>query len=584
MITVRVGMGSCGLAAGAVGVHSAARAVVANLGLDAEIRTVGCMGLCHREVLVEVVTDHQPPALYGDLTPELARSVLHQHLSTGRPVTDALVTPDDASPERGGQVRIASRNCGRVDPTSIDDHRARGGYKALGVALALTPAEVRSRIELSGLRGRGGGGFNTGKKWSLAASSPDPTRYLICNADEGDPGAFMDRNLVEGDPHAIIEGMIIAAWAIGAHEGFVYIRYEYPLAVERMRVAIEQARGGGWLGDQVAGRDFRFDVHVRTGAGAFVCGEETALVASIEGHRGIPRLRPPYPTARGLHGHPTCINNVETFATIPWIIEHGPHAFRAHGTDASPGTKVFSLAGDIRRGGMIEVPLGVTLNHVVNVIGGGSPRPIKAVQVGGPSGGIVPARLLDTRLDYDALASLGAMLGSGGLIVMDERRCMVDVARYFTGFLRDESCGACTACREGTWHLYRTLDRICRGEGRPEDLDRVEDLAHHVTAGSICGLGKTAPAPLLTTLRYFRDEYEAHVMDHKCPAGVCKALIRYDIDRSNCDGCLACHRACPADAIDWDSRILPPSIDPERCVRCDACRQVCPYDVIKVVS
>ncbi len=583
-ITFRVGMGSCGLAAGAREVAAAASATVDQLGRSARVQPVGCLGLCHREVLLEVQVGAAPAALYGDLTPDRVQEILQTHLSTGRPVAEALVDEHELAQIEDGQVRIATRNCGRVDPTSIDEYVARGGYESLRRALTLPPAEVIDLVSQSGLRGRGGGGFETAKKWAFAASSSNPTRFLICNADEGDPGAFMDRNLVEGDPHGILEGMAIAAWAIGAHRGFVYVRYEYPLAVERMQGAIEGARAHGWLGDDVAGRGFKFDVEVRRGAGAFVCGEETALIASIEGYRGVPKLRPPFPTTQGYLGHPTCINNVETFATVPWIIENGAQAFRAHGTDASSGTKVFCLAGDVLRGGMVEVPLGASLHSVVNELGGGSPRPIKAVQVGGPSGGCVPASLLETPMDYEALSEIGAMLGSGGVVVMDERRCMVDVARYFTAFLRDESCGACTACREGTVLMVEILERICRGDGHVDDLSRLEDLSGHITSGSICGLGKTASRPVLTTLRYFRDEYEAHVRDRRCPAGVCKDLIRYDIDAANCDGCQACYRACPVDAIRFDPRVIPLQIDADRCIRCNACREACPYGVIEVRS
>lgn len=582
MITVRIGMGTCGLAAGAEAVTEAVVALVSELGRPVRIQPVGCMGLCHREVLVEVETE-DGRFLYGDQTPNRAQAILREHLSSGRPVAEAVIDAHEAEPERSGQVRIATRNCGRVDPTSLEDYIARGGYEGLRRALRLKPHEVVQQVMQSGLRGRGGGGFETGKKWSFAASSPDPVRYLICNADEGDPGAFMDRNLIESDPHAIVEGMAIGAWAIGAHAGFVYVRYEYPLAVERIRHAIEAARAEGLLGNPVASSGFDFDIEVRRGAGAFVCGEETALIASLEGHRGIPSLRPPYPTDRGLHDHPTCINNVETFATIPWILAHGPAAFRAFGTALSPGTKVFCLAGDVQRGGMVEVPLGVSLDHVVNGLGGGTRRALKAIQIGGPSGGCVPASLLQTSVDYESLREVGTILGSGGIVAMDERRCMVDVARYFTSFLRDESCGACTACREGTVQMVQILERICRGEGRRQDLAELEVLSDLVTTGSICGLGKTAARPVRTTLRYFREEYEAHIDGH-CPAGVCKDLIRYEIDCSNCDGCQACFRVCPADAIRFDPAVIPLHIQTERCVRCDACREVCPYDVVKVIA
>ncbi|MGF1508588.1 MAG: NADH-ubiquinone oxidoreductase-F iron-sulfur binding region domain-containing protein [Myxococcota bacterium] len=585
MNVVRIGMGSCGLAAGAQSVWTKTEAWLSEHGIVAGLREVGCSGLCHREVMLEIEEAGRPSLLYGDVTPENVAGILSGHFLQRRPVEARLIGTDGRLQSAlHGQTRIASRNCGRIDPSSLEDYLARGGFRALEQAFDMGAAAVRRLVERSGLRGRGGGGFPTGRKWELAASSPDPVRFVICNADEGDPGAFMDRNLVESDPFSVIEGLIIAGLSIGAQRGYVYVRHEYPNALARMQQAILEARFRGLLGRDVAGRGWDFDVEIRRGAGAFVCGEETALIASIEGHRGLPVLRPPFPTEQGLFGHPTCINNVETLATVPWIVEHGVDAFRAHGTASSPGTKVFCLAGDIRRGGMVEVPMGVSLRYVLEDLGGGGERPLKAVQIGGPSGGCIPAELWDTPIDYEALSGLGAMLGSGGLVAMHEGRCMVDVARFFMTFMAQESCGKCTACREGTVRLAEILERICQGGGEQEDLQLLERLSGHVEAASLCGLGRSASNPLRSTLRYFRSEYEAHIHEGRCPAGTCHALIRYSIDAPNCDGCQECLRACPADAIHRQPRVIPLLIDDEACIRCNACREACPFDAVKVFS
>jgi len=584
---IRVGMGSCGIAAGAEAVHSAAIDVIQDLGIDAEVRTTGCLGLCHREVLLEIQSPELGVCTYGDVTPSDVHEILSAQFIDGKPRRENLLRARDLPyPVLAAQDRIVLRNCGVVDPASIDEYRAVGGFLGLERALTMRAEQVAEIVHRAGLRGRGGAGFSTGRKWQLAAASSDPVRTLVCNADEGDPGAFMDRNLIEGDPFSILEGMVIAARATGAQKGFVFVRFEYPLAGQRIETAIAAARRAGWLGHDIAGSGLSFDVHIRRGAGAFVCGEETALIASLEGHRGVPVLKPPYPTEQGYLGHPTIINNVETLATVPWILANGSDAFRARGTRESPGTKVFCLAGDTRQGGMVEVEMGTSVRSVLEDLGGGAPfgRPIKAVQIGGPSGGCLPAELFDTRIDYDALAHTGTMMGSGGLVVLDESRCMVDVARYFVRFMRDESCGKCTACREGTARMTEILDRICSGEGRIEDIELLEDLSGHVRGASICGLGKTAPNPVETTLRYFRSEYEAHVFHQRCPTFTCKPLIRYEINRGDCDGCSVCLRECPVDAIRFERAVIPLRIDESKCIRCDACRTVCPFDAVHRVT
>ncbi|HOM18539.1 MAG TPA: NADH-ubiquinone oxidoreductase-F iron-sulfur binding region domain-containing protein, partial [Thermoguttaceae bacterium] len=482
----------------------------------------------------------------------------------------------------GPQKRIATVDSGQIDPLDLDEYLQHGGFEALRRCVHQhSPEELIEEVKRSGLRGRGGAGFPTGLKWQRVRAAPGPKKYLICNGDEGDPGAFMDRMLLESFPYRIIEGMAIAAYAVGAEEGFFYIRAEYPLAVRRIREALDQCYRRGFLGENIFGAGFRLHLSVREGAGAFVCGEETALLNSIEGRRGMPRLRPPYPAEKGLWGRPTLVNNVETYAVVPWIIRHGADAFAALGTPTSKGTKVFALAGKVQRGGLIEVPMGCTIRQIVEEIGGGvAPgRRFKAVQIGGPSGGCIPASLADTPIDFEALNQLGAIMGSGGLVVLDDRDCMVDIARYFLRFTQDQSCGKCTFCRIGTRRMLEILDRITAGQGRPEDLERLEQLARSVQAGSLCGLGKTAPNPVLTTLRYFRDEYEAHLAG-RCPAGKCSALIHYRITEK-CLGCTLCAQHCPVGAIP----IVPyvrPRIDQQKCTRCDTCRQVCPNGAIVV--
>ena len=475
------------------------------------------------------------------------------------------------------QVRIATRNCGLIDPENIHHYIAGGGYIGLDRALRMEPAVVIEEIRNSGLRGRGGAGFPTGVKWEFARNAPGKTRYFICNADEGDPGAFMDRSLLEGDPHAVLEGMLIGAYAIGAAEGFIYVRAEYPLAIERLVKALEDMEQYGLLGDSVLGSRFRFDIHIKEGAGAFVCGEETAMMASIEGRRGMPRSRPPFPAQSGLWGKPTNINNVETFSNVSAILQNGASWYAGFGTEKSKGTCVFALTGNIANSGLIEVPMGIALREIIYEIGGGIPdgKEFKAVQTGGPSGGCLPASYLDESVDYESLAAAGSMMGSGGMVVMDEETCIVDIARYFLSFTQSESCGKCVPCRIGTKQMLDILERICCGDGEPGDIDLLEVLGTQIKAGSLCQLGQTAPNPVLTTLRYFRDEYETHINEKRCPALSCVNLIRFYIDPEKCQGCGICRRSCPADCIAGDKRLVH-VIDQDRCVKCGTCLEVCP--------
>ncbi len=496
------------------------------------------------------------------------------------------VTDEELGPPKPKEVRVVLRNCGKIDPENIEDYIAEDGYQALGKVLGeMTPEQTIEHIIASGLRGRGGAGFLAGKKWQITREVPDFPKYLTCNADEGDPGAFMNRRVLEGDPHSVIEGMIIAAYAIGASRGYIYCRAEYPLAVRTLGIAIQQARALGLLGEDILGSGFYFDLEVRQGAGAFVCGEETALMASIEGHRGEPRPRPPFPSVKGLWGKPTNNNNVETYANIPQIILNGPEWFAGMGTERSKGTKTFAIAGDVCNTGLIEVPLGITLREVIFDVGGGIPnnKGFKAVQIGGPMGGCLPAKFLDLSVDYEALTSVGAMMGSGGFVVMDEDTCMVDIARYFMDFTQDESCGKCTPCRVGTRRLLDILQRICAGEGRDGDLELLETLCAQIQSTSLCGLGTGAPNPVVSTLKHFRDEYIAHIYEKRCPAKVCRGLIRYTVQEGPCTGCTVCARNCPVEAISGERRQLH-HIDPDTCIRCGICMQVCNFNAISVVS
>ncbi len=590
MIRASVGLGSCGLAAGGRAVREALLRALAEAGAEAPVEARGCLGPCYREVLVELESPERGRWLYGDVTPEEVPELVAAHLGRGEvPEARVVAGPEgpvgEAAAFLAPQERVALQRCGTVDPESLDAYRAAGGYAALESALRDgDPAALVEEVEAAGLRGRGGAGFPTGAKWELARAAPGDGKVVICNADEGDPGAFMDRNLLEGDPFSVLEGMTLGAFAVGASSGRFYVRDEYPLAVRRLERAVGLAREAGWLGRDVAGSGWSFDVTISRGAGAFVCGEETALIASLEGRRGTPRLRPPFPVERGLFGRPTVINNVETWANVPWIVARGAAAYRRFGTETSRGTKVFSLAGDVRRTGMVEVPMGTTLRRVLEEIGGGSRtgRPLKAVQIGGPSGGCLPADLFDTPVDYESLAHTGAIMGSGGLVALDECACLVDVARYFLAFTQRESCGKCTFCRLGTKRMLEVLDRLCAGRGRQGDLGLLESLGRQVQAHSLCGLGRSAPNPVLTTLRYFRDEYEAHLAG-RCPSGRCRELIRFRIDPWLCDGCTRCLEQCAVQAVGRDPRLIPLSIDAGVCSRCGGCRDVCQFGAVEVL-
>ena len=573
-------------------VAAAFEAEIVTAGLENEVKVIrtGCFGLC---ALGPIVVIYPEGTFYSMVKPEDVAEIVNEHLLKGRPVLRLLynetVAEDnsikslDETSFYKKQKRIALRNCGIINPENIEEYIAFDGYAALGKALTeMTPDEVIQVVLDSGLRGRGGGGFPTGRKWQLACADRGKVeKYVCCNADEGDPGAFMDRSVLEGDPHSVIEAMAIAGYAIGADQGYVYVRAEYPIAVNRLSTAIQQAREYGLLGKNIFGTDFSFDIDIKLGAGAFVCGEETALMTSIEGMRGEPRPRPPFPAKKGLFGRPTILNNVETYANIPQIILKGADWFRSMGTEKSPGTKVFALGGKIKHTGLVEVPMGTTLREIVEEIGGGIPggKKFKAAQTGGPSGGCIPASLIDTPIDYDNLLAIGSMMGSGGLIVMDEDTCMVDIAKFFLEFTVDESCGKCTPCRVGSKRLLELLNKITDGNGTMEDLDKITELAEFIKANSLCGLGQTAPNPVLSTLRYFRDEYVEHIVNKRCPAGVCKALLNYKIDPVKCKGCTACARACPAGAISGTVR-QPHVIDTAKCIKCGACMEKCRFGAI----
>ena len=560
-------------------------------GLTEEVAIVqtGCHGLC---ALGPIMIVYPEATFYSMVKPEYVPEIVSEHLLKGRVVTkyvyNETVTDEGIKPLLETdfykkQHRIALRNCGVINPENIDEYIGTGGYEALGKVLTtMTPDDVINVLLQSGLRGRGGGGFPTGRKWQLAKDLvKGGQKYVACNADEGDPGAFMDRSILEGDPHVVLEAMAIAGYTIGANQGYIYIRAEYPIAVGRLETAIAQAREYGLLGKDIFGTGFDFDIDLRLGAGAFVCGEETALMTSIEGNRGEPRPRPPFPAEKGLFEKPTVLNNVETWANIPQIILNGPEWFASMGTEKSKGTKVFALGGKITNTGLVEIPMGTTLREVVEDIGGGIPngKKFKAAQTGGPSGGCIPAAHFDVPIDYDNLIALGSMMGSGGLIVMDEDNCMVDIAKFFLEFTVDESCGKCTACRIGTKRLYEMIDKITKGQGTLEDLDKIEDLCYYIKNNSLCALGQSAPNPVLSTLRYFRDEYVAHVVDKKCPAGVCKSLLSYTIDPDKCKGCTLCSRVCPNGAISGAVK-TPHAIDQTKCVKCGACMEKCKFGAI----
>ena len=561
-------------------------------GLEKEVNVIrtGCFGLC---ALGPIMVVYPEGAFYSMVKPDDVPEIVEEHLLKGRIVKRLLyqeTVMDDNSVKSlnettfyGKQRRIALRNCGVINPENIDEYIAVDGYQALGKVLTeMTPQQVIDVIKASGLRGRGGAGFPTGVKWGFAAANEADQKYVCCNADEGDPGAFMDRSILEGDPHVVLESMAIAGYAIGASQGYIYVRAEYPIAVKRLQIAIDQAHEYGLLGNDIFGTGFNFDISLRLGAGAFVCGEETALMTSIEGKRGEPRCRPPFPALKGLFQKPTVLNNVETYANIPQIFLKGPAWFRSIGTEKSPGTKVFALGGKIHNTGLVEVPMGTTLREVVEDIGGGIPggHKFKAAQTGGPSGGCIPASLIDTPIDYDSLIAIGSMMGSGGLIVMDETTCMVDIAKFFLEFTVDESCGKCTPCRVGTKRLLEILNKITSGNGTLEDIDRLEELCYYIKENSLCGLGQTAPNPVLSTLKYYRDEYIAHVTEKRCPAGACKALTNYVIDAEKCKGCTLCARNCPVGAISGAVR-QPHVIDTQKCIKCGVCREKCKFGAIE---
>ena len=575
---------------GSAKIHEEFDKLLKEKGLENEVKVVqtGCFGLC---ALGPVVVVYPEGSFYSLVKVEDVKEIVEEHLLKGRIVDRLLYKEDNKSNEvkplsevqfYKKQKRIALRNCGVINPEDINEAIAVDAYQALGKVLTeMTPEQVIDTMLASGLRGRGGAGFPTGMKWKFAAASKNDQKYVCCNADEGDPGAFMDRSVLEGDPHTVIEAMEIAGYAIGANQGYIYIRAEYPIAVRRLQIAIDQAKELGLLGKNIFGTGFDFDLEIRLGAGAFVCGEETALMNSIEGNRGEPRPRPPFPAVKGLFAKPTILNNVETYANIPVIINKGAEWFASIGTEKSKGTKVFALGGKINNTGLVEVPMGTTLREIVEEIGGGCPngKKFKAAQTGGPSGGCIPASLIDTEIDYDSLMSIGSMMGSGGLIVMDEDNCMVDIAKFFLEFTVDESCGKCAPCRIGTKRLYEMLEKITSGKAEMEDLDKLEELCYAIKESALCGLGQTAPNPVLSTLRYFKDEYIAHVKDKTCPAGVCKALVNYHIDPDKCKGCSLCSKKCPAGAISGEIK-SPFTIDTSKCVKCGVCMDTCKFGAI----
>ena len=584
MKIVKVGLGTCGISAGGQLVYNKLKEEIDAKKLDVELKETGCMGMCYEEVLVEV-EDNGENYLYSKVTVDKAGKILNEHLINDKPVTEWIIKSSSINKEEAflkNQNRIVLRNCGVIDPTSIEEYISNNGYKAVQEVLKNnSPIEVIDSIIKSGLRGRGGGGFSTGMKWKFAQQEKADKKYIICNADEGDPGAFMDRSVLEGDPHSVLEGMMIAAYAIGSSEAYIYCRAEYPLAIKRLKNAISQCEKLGYLGKNIFGSNFSFIIKIKEGAGAFVCGEETAMMASIEGKRGVPRLRPPFPANKGLWGKPTNINNVETYANVPWIMLNGWEKYAALGTEKSKGTKVFALAGKISRSGLAEVPMGMSINEIVYDLGGGikNGKKFKAVQMGGPSGGCIPASMGDLKIDYDEIVRTGAIMGSGGLIVLDETTCMVDLARYFLNFTQNESCGKCTFCRIGTKRMLEVLERITAGQGKESDIDLLLDLANKIKNGSLCGLGQTAPNPVLTTIKYFKEEYEAHIKDKKCPAHNCTALIEYCIDPELCKGCGVCIKDCPTKAITGDKKQVH-YLDTAVCIKCGKCFDVCKFNAV----
>jgi len=585
MKKISVGLGTCGVSAGGEKVYKTLKEELEKRNLEVNLCETGCVGMCYREVLVEVSNRNGKTYLYGEVTPERVEKIIEEHIIKDNPVREWIVRGPEAAEDDSffvKQKRIVLKKCGVINPNSLEEYMAFDGYRAIEKALKeYTPEEVIEIITKSGLRGRGGGGFLTGLKWKFARQAKGDKKYIICNADEGDPGAFMDRSVLEGDPHAVLEGMIICAYAVGAEEGYIYVRAEYPQAVRKLRNSIKQAKEKGFLGEKIFGSNINFMIKIKEGAGAFVCGEETALIASIEGRRGTPRFRPPFPANKGLWGKPTNINNVETYANVPWIILNGAEGFASMGTDDSKGSKVFALAGKIVRGGLVEVPMGITIKEIVHEIGGGikENKKFKAVQMGGPSGGCIPASMEDLQIDYQQINKTGAIMGSGGLVVMDETTCMVDMARFFLNFTQNESCGKCTFCRIGTKRMLEILERITVGKGKEGDIEELEDLANKIKDSTLCGLGQTAPNPVLTTIKYFRNEYEAHIKDKKCPAHNCAALVSYYIDKEKCVGCTACARVCPVNAITGEKKMLH-TLNQEICIKCGKCFDTCKFTAV----
>ncbi len=593
---ITIGSATCGRAAGALNVIDAVKNKLQKLGIKANLMEVGCLGTCYCEPIVSIAKPGKPEIYYGNLTPDSASQLVEDYLvynnlhselalgTTGKP-TIPEIPPLFELPMLKPQVRIILRNCGFIDPQNINHYIAHGGYAGLAKALSMHPEKVVSEVKNAGLRGRGGAGFSTGLKWELCRREPGPVKYIICNADEGDPGAFMNRSLLEGDPHSVLEGMLIGAYAIGATKGYIYCRAEKPLAIERLKVALKQASEYGLTGSNIFDSGFNFQIELREGAGAFVCGEETALIASIEGDRGMPSPRPPFPAQSGLWGKPTNINNVETWANVAAILQNGSDWYRRYGSNSSKGTKTFALAGKINRTGLVEVPFGIPLRTIIYDIGGGIPggKKFKAVQTGGPSGGCIPESFLDQTVDYESLTKLGSIVGSGGMVVMDEDTCMVDVARFFMTFIQSESCGKCIPCRSGTKQMLDILNNITNGTGKSKDLDLLLNLAVGIKAGSLCGLGQTAPNPVITTLRYFRDEYEEHVVGKRCPAHLCLNMITFQIMPEKCQGCGICARNCPTQAISGGKRMIH-VIDQKKCVKCGSCLDLCPARFSAVIK
>ena len=581
-VKVVVGKGSCGVAAGAAKVSVRLEEGIQAAGLDNIVTIAGCIGMCYLEPIVELVEDNGSRKTYVKVDEKAADAILKELQGDTGSADAYLIGPDDVQ-FLESQHRIALANCGIINPENLEEYTARGGYAALDILKKISPEALIDIIKVSGLAGRGGAGFPTWFKWRAARQSPGNVKHIICNADEGDPGAFMDRAVLEGDPHAVLEGMLIAAYAIGSNEGIIYVRAEYPLAIHRLKIAIAQAEEAGYLGENAGGLGFAFNIRIKAGAGAFVCGEETALIASLEGERGMPRLKPPFPAARGYWQKPSNINNVETYANVPWIVRNGGEAYSAFGNENAKGTKVFALTGKINKGGLVEIPMGSTIEEVIFGVGGGirDGKQYKAVQMGGPSGGCIPASMATTTIDYRSLNATGAIMGSGGMVVMDEDTCMVDMARFFLDFTCKESCGKCVHCRVGTKRILEILERICEGNGKDGDIELLEELCYQVKAGSLCGLGQSAPNPVLTTIRYFRHELEDHIYNKKCTAHSCKALLTYHILPDKCTGCTLCARKCPTNAITGE-RKQPHTIVQELCTQCGNCAQVCRFAAVNV--